>query len=172
MKKSINEAKSIQPELDDSENHKELLQSYEKERINHRNWAVTYLILTLLVTLFGFCFHCWWIKEITFDEFVNATPLGHLNYYLLILPIIALDILLVSQFLKHTKLIDYYGHKKLIIIFISGKNSEFEEPANAKFKFALYDRLLEPPIVNDKQAIKVKLDKLMLAIGSIKEKDE
>ncbi len=51
-------------------------------------------------------------------------------------------------------------------------NCECNSDNKESYILKLYDKLLEPPIINDNQAIKVKLDKIMLEIGTIKDKNK
>lgn len=138
---------------------------FDEQIEDHDNWAKCYFVIAIAIIIILVIFHvvCWLCFSENFKDFCKNSPLEHINYYLFVLPVIMLDLFLFSKFSKHTKLIDHYVQKKQTLITMENiqKISELPEKDNL---LKLYDMLLEPPIINDSQAIKVKLDNIMLEI--------
>ncbi len=142
----------------------------EEEINDHDKWAKIYMVLILAITITLFIIH----KVTSSKEISDLFTFKYADDYLTMLPVIIFDILCASKFLKHTKLIDHYAHKKFVLIAMQNINCNCECNSDNKESYILklYDKLLEPPIINDNQAIKVKLDKIMLEIGTIKDKNK
>lgn len=138
----------------------------EEEINDHDKWAKIYFTLILAITITLFFLH----KNSCQD--LNSLTFKYTDDYLTMLPVIIFDILCASKFLKHTKLIDHYAHKKFIVVAMENIKIECNSDDKESYMLKLYDKLLEQPIINDNQAIKVKLDKIMLKIGNIKDKDK
>lgn len=142
----------------------ELNNFFDNQIKNHTRWAVLYILLIATFIVFGY-----------FLKGSNVENWGiryFIKYYLLILPIIAIDILLVSQFLKHTKLVDHYAYNKSVLKSLEyikaneGNQSVYESTLFS----SMYSRLLEYPPLNNNTKMMGKFKELEFKIQNTNNK--